>query len=122
MTSSRRVPALIRCAIGQKWPPAPTITGALRRSFAAHSSTDGFAQAQFPYTAPNAGAPGVWQPTPPGFLPAALPGLGAVRPWVLNSGAQFRPDERPDLTSRRYAEDFNEQVGRFAFHYTLRRH
>jgi hypothetical protein len=71
-------------------------------------STDGFAQAQFPYTAPNAGAPGVWQPTPPGFLPAALPGLGAVRPWVLNSGAQFRPDEGPDLTSRRYAEDFNE--------------
>jgi hypothetical protein len=71
-------------------------------------STDGFAQAQFPYTAPNAGAPGVWQPTPPGFLPAALPGLGAVRPWVLNSGAQFRPDEGPDLTSARYAEDFNE--------------
>jgi hypothetical protein len=69
---------------------------------------DGFAQAQFPYTPPNAGAPGVWQPSPPAFLPALLPGLGFVQPWVLNSGSQFRPDEGPDLTSPRYAADLNE--------------
>src|SRR4030095_450805 len=31
-----------------------------------------------------------------------------VRPWVLESGAQFRPDEGPDLTSERYARDMNE--------------
>jgi hypothetical protein len=76
-------------------------------------ATDGAAEAQYPYTPPNAGAPGVWEPTPPGFAAAAAPGWGAVQPWVLESGAQFRPDEGPDLTSHRYARDLNEvkQVG-----------
>src|SRR5262245_5540322 len=45
-------------------------------------ASDGSAQAQFPYTAPGAGAPGVWVQTPPGFLPAALPGWRDVQPWV----------------------------------------
>lgn len=71
-------------------------------------AADGTAQAQYPYTPPNAGAPGVWQPTPPAFAAPLLPGWGLVQPWVLQSGAQFRPDEGPDLTSHRYARDFNE--------------
>ena len=76
-------------------------------------TTDGAALAQFPYTPPNAGAPGVWAPTPPAFAAPLLPGWGAVRPWVLRSGAQFRPDDGPDLTSDRYARDLNEveQIG-----------
>jgi hypothetical protein len=69
---------------------------------------DGAAVAQYPYTPPNAGAPGVWVPTPPGFAAASVPGWVFVRPWVLESGAQFRPDEGPDLTSDRYARDVNE--------------
>lgn len=69
-------------------------------------STDGFAQAQFPYTAPGAGSPGVWVPVGP--APAQLPGLGAVTPWVLKDGSPFRPDGPPDLTSRRYARDYDE--------------
>jgi hypothetical protein len=71
-------------------------------------AADGAALAQYPYTAPNAGAPGVWVPTPPAFAPALLPGWGFVQPWVLESSAQFRPDEGPELTSRRYARDLNE--------------
>ena len=71
-------------------------------------AADGAALAQFPYTAPNAGAPGVWVPTPPAFAAALLPGWGSVQPWVLESGAQFRPDEEPDLTSQAYARDLNE--------------
>jgi hypothetical protein len=71
-------------------------------------AADGSTVAQFPYTAPNAGAPGVWVPTPPAFAAALLPGWGAVQPWVLESAAQFRPDEGPDLTSRRYANDLAE--------------
>jgi hypothetical protein len=71
-------------------------------------STDGTAASQYPYTAPNAGAPGVWVPTPPAFLAASAPGWGSVKPWVLESGAQFRPDEGLDLTSDRYARDLNE--------------
>jgi len=71
-------------------------------------AADGASVAQYPYTAPNAGAPGVWVPTPTAFALALLPGWGAVRPWALRSATQFRPDERPDLTSRRYARDLNE--------------
>lgn len=71
-------------------------------------SADGAAQAQYPYTPPNAGAPGVWEPTPPGFAAAAAPGWVFVEPWVLESAAQYRPDEGPDLTSDRYARDVNE--------------
>jgi hypothetical protein len=71
-------------------------------------AADGAAVAQYPYTPPNAGAPGVWVPTPPAFAAALLPGWGFVQPWVLQSAAQFRPDEGPDLTSRRYSRDLNE--------------
>lgn len=71
-------------------------------------SNDGSAFAQFPYTAPGAGSPGVWVPTPPANLSALLPGWGQVTPWVLHAGSQFRPDEGPSLTSDEYARDFNE--------------
>jgi len=71
-------------------------------------SNDGAALAQFPYTAPGAGNPGVWVPTPPANLAALLPGWGQVQPWVLRAGSQFRPEEGPSLTSEEYARDFNE--------------
>jgi hypothetical protein len=69
-------------------------------------SGDGAAQATFPYTAPGAGSPGVWVAI--GTTPALLPGWGAVTPWVLSSGSQFRPDAPPALDSGRYARDYNE--------------
>lgn len=71
-------------------------------------AADGAALSQYPYTPPNAGSPGVWVPTPPAFAAALLPGWGSVQPWVLQSGSQFRPDETPDVTSGRYAQDLNE--------------
>ena len=71
-------------------------------------AADGAALAQYPYTAPNAGAPGVWVPTPPAFATALLPGWGSVQPWVLEAAAQFRPDGGLDLTTDRYARDVNE--------------
>jgi hypothetical protein len=69
-------------------------------------ATDGAAQAQFPYTAPGAGAPGVWVPV--GTAAPVLPGWGSVAPWALRSGSQFRPDGPPRLDSRRYARDLTE--------------
>jgi hypothetical protein len=71
-------------------------------------SEDG-SDAVVPYT-PGSG-PGVWQPTPPAFLAAALPGWGQVTAFALASGSQFRP-ARPtyfDLTSAEYAADYNEE-------------
>jgi hypothetical protein len=69
-------------------------------------SDDGAADAQFPYTAPGAGNPGVWVAI--GTAPALLPGWGRVTPWILRSGSQFRPDGPPSLGSGRWARDYNE--------------
>lgn len=52
--------------------------------------------------------PGDWQPTPPGNLAAALPGWGAVTPFVMNTGDQFRAGPPPALTSAEYAAAYNE--------------
>jgi hypothetical protein len=62
--------------------------------------------AAVPFT-PTPG-PGVWQPTPPAFLPALTPWLGAMKPLLLDSPSQFRPGPPPALDSRRYARDYNE--------------
>jgi hypothetical protein len=59
-----------------------------------------------PYT-PGTG-PGVWIPTPPGFLPAQAPEVAYVRPWALNSQSQFRAEPPPDLLSDTWARDYNE--------------
>jgi hypothetical protein len=67
---------------------------------------DGAAEAQFPYTAPGAGRPGVWVAI--GTAQALLPGWGSVTPWVIRKAAHFRPDGPPALDSRRYTLDFNE--------------
>lgn len=60
-------------------------------------------------------APGAWRPTPslqppppPSAAPMAMPGLGAVPPFTLNSGDQFRAQALPPLSSQQYAEDYKE--------------
>jgi hypothetical protein len=52
--------------------------------------------------------PGDWMPTLPGFLPALDPGWGAVQPFFLRQGSQFRPGPPPALKSTRYSRDFDE--------------
>jgi hypothetical protein len=69
-------------------------------------AADGSGSAQFPYSAPGAGLPGVW--TPLTALPALLAGWGDVAPWALRSGDQFRPEAPPALDSEQYAKDYNE--------------
>ena len=69
-------------------------------------ANDNSAQAQFNYTAPGAGAPGVWVPLT--ALPALLPGWGAVTPFVLHNVSQFGQEPPPALDSGRYARDYNE--------------
>jgi hypothetical protein len=60
-------------------------------------------------------APGEWcptpslQPPPPASeAPMAMSWLGAVLPFTLKSGDQFRAQAPPPLNSRAYAEDYNE--------------
>lgn len=72
----------------------------------AERSNDGASVAQFVYSAPGAGLPGIWVPLT--VQPALLPGWGNVTPWVLKSGSQFRPDAPPLLDSEEYVRDYNE--------------
>ncbi|MFL6446470.1 MAG: vanadium-dependent haloperoxidase [Bryobacteraceae bacterium] len=51
--------------------------------------------------------PGVWQPTPPGFLPPAAPWLAHLRPFTLESPSQFRPGGPLALSSEEWVADFN---------------
>ena len=44
----------------------------------------------------------------PGFNFAFAPGWGSVTPFVLNHGAQFRANGPYNVTSKKYADDFNE--------------
>jgi hypothetical protein len=61
--------------------------------------------ANVPYQ-PGSG-PGVWQPTPPGFLPAATPWLGQMRPFTLSSASQFLPRGPNKLSSEEWAANYN---------------
>ncbi len=47
--------------------------------------------------------PGDWQPTAPSFGHATLPQWSQVTPFVMDSGAMFRPLTPPTLTSPEYA-------------------
>ena len=53
-------------------------------------------------------ATGKWRPTGPAYLVAEDPQWGAVTPFALASGAEFRPAAPPDLTSDAYATAVNE--------------
>lgn len=65
---------------------------------------DGF-EANVPYT-PGSG-PGVWQPTPPKFVPAATPWLAHMRPFTMMSASQFLPDGPTPLASEEWVDDYN---------------
>ena len=52
--------------------------------------------------------PGVWRPTPPLFLPMAVPWMGGVTPLLVRSIDRFDPGPPPALTSDRYTRDFAE--------------
>jgi hypothetical protein len=57
---------------------------------------------------PGGSGPGVWIPTPPGFLPYLLPQWGFVTPFAMSSSSQFRPPGPPSLDSEQYAADYDE--------------
>jgi membrane-associated phospholipid phosphatase len=52
--------------------------------------------------------PGLWEPTPPGFLQPLEALAGTWRPWNLSSGSQFRPGPPPAFGTPAYAEELQE--------------
>ncbi|WP_222722075.1 vanadium-dependent haloperoxidase [Actinomadura alba] len=73
--------------------------------------------APFPVPAPE---PGVWQPTPPSFAPAAQAGNRNARPFLLERADQFRLDPPPALGSARYRADLSEVLAYGAADSTVR--
>ncbi|GAA1133098.1 vanadium-dependent haloperoxidase [Kribbella jejuensis] len=61
-----------------------------------------------PPTYRTTGRPGDFRPTPPGFAAPVFTHWGAVTPFVLRSGDQFRPGPPHAMTSRPYATALNE--------------
>ena len=59
------------------------------------------------WTPPPPG-PGIWQPTPPAFLPPATPWIRSVTPWTMTSPSQFRVPPPPGLDSAVWLDDYNE--------------
>jgi hypothetical protein len=57
---------------------------------------------------PPAPGPGIWQPTPPGLLPAATPWIRYATPWTMTSPSQFRVPSPPALDSATWVQDYNE--------------
>jgi hypothetical protein len=66
---------------------------------------DGFDD-QVPYTPGT--EPGDYQPTPPDFTPAFMPGLGQINTFAIRNGRQFRAAPAPELRSKEYARDYEE--------------
>ncbi|TYB40594.1 vanadium-dependent haloperoxidase [Micromonospora sp. AP08] len=60
-----------------------------------------------PFTPPPA-APGVWQPTPPGYAAAVQAGQGDGRPFLIEDVPAYVPGPPPALDSGRYARDLAE--------------
>jgi hypothetical protein len=81
----------------------------------ARRSMDGSASANVPYT--QLPGPGIWEPTPPNFVPAVLPGWGDVTTFALVHGKQFRPamPEYFALAGAQYAQEYHEvqDIGSF---------
>jgi hypothetical protein len=64
---------------------------------ATRSREDGFSKQWDPSTKPS--GPGIWEPTPPGFLDPVFPLAGSWKTWVMTSGDQFRPAPPPEYGS-----------------------
>jgi hypothetical protein len=57
---------------------------------------------------PADSGPGSWVATPPAFAPYLLPQWGEVTPFVIPTGAHFRPLGPPALDTAKYAEEYSE--------------
>jgi len=73
--------------------------------FIAERADDGF-RVSVTYTPPSPPIPGVWIPT--ASTPPIGTYLGQMRPFALDSADQFRPAGPPALSSKRWADEYNE--------------
>ena len=67
---------------------------------------DGWTVTPPAYVLPN--FPGLYQPTPPGFVAAGFRQFEHTKPFALLTSTQYLPAAPPTVTSERYAADFEE--------------
>jgi hypothetical protein len=72
----------------------------------ANRADDGWDRTAAPYILPS--LPGYWQPTPPANLAATFVQYQDVQGFILASARSLLVGAPPELTSERYAADFNE--------------
>ena len=99
LTSLATIPA------GQAKTNGVSVGESVAQLLIAKRSGDGF-RAPVTYTPPNPPIPGVWLPTAP--TPPIGTYLGLMKPFSLESADQFRPGGPPALSSKKWAEEYNE--------------
>jgi membrane-associated phospholipid phosphatase len=67
---------------------------------------DGSAATPAPFTAGS--QPGDYRPTPPNFPAPVFTNWGSITPFLLTSGAQFRPAAPPPVSTAAYAKALNQ--------------
>ncbi|MGF1558520.1 MAG: vanadium-dependent haloperoxidase [Flavobacteriaceae bacterium] len=73
-------------------------------------STDNYAQTRtMPQFSVNTDDPSRWQPTPPAYMGGIEPHWNKIRPFVLDSASQFKP-EPPHAFSMDESSDFYKEV------------
>lgn len=82
------------------------VGAAVARAILELRRNDGWNRQPTPYQLPS--LPGYWQPVPPANAAAQFGHYGDVAPFIIGNARQFNPEPPPALTSKRYADDFNE--------------
>jgi hypothetical protein len=106
--------------------PATAVGAQAAANILALRSNDGrFPANQLPFL--GGPAMGQWRPTPsllPGPPPSSAPGLtpwvAGVRPFTMTSNSQFRLGPPPELSSEKWASDYNEVKTVGSLHSTTR--
>jgi PAP2 superfamily len=64
--------------------------------------------ADVPYSYPAVPTAGVWIPTPPAFASPVTPWMGQMIPFTMRTASQFFPEPPPSLSSKEWADDYNQ--------------
>ena len=64
----------------------------------AWAAEDGYAETRSGPAYTITDEPGTWRPTPPAYMDAIEPNWGSLRPFVLDSAAQFKPPPPPPFS------------------------
>lgn len=56
----------------------------------------------------NTNDPSRWQPTPPSYMDAIEPNWNKIRPMVLDSASQFKPEKHPEFSLKKNTAFFKE--------------